>query len=380
MKKTILYILLGLILIGTAAYCSYNTGYSSGLNKGYSQKEEESLMEKEYLYNLNRSELEHLDITGDRIYVIGHKSPDPDTVISAITYSRLLNALGYNAIPVTAEKVDVQSEYILKQAKVEEPEILYDASGLNIFLVDHNEYAQAVDNLVDAHIVGIVDHHAIGSVTTGNVVYENNRPNGATCTTIWLTFLNYGIEIDQNTAYLLLCGVLSDTGNLVSSLTTEADREAVAKLKVLAEVEDVAGLYKSFYAEKLSYKGMSDLEILLDDYKQYESGGVSFGIACADAIDEEMAAKLAERLKAVLPEGYASKDVDLMYAEVGIRFEGVKIDYIVPCNEYAEKVFTDCFPDYDEFNGTAYIFRSGLGRKTKFVPAFTDFLASYPHE
>ena len=35
----------------------------------------------------------------------------------------------------------------------------------------------------------------------------------------------------------------------------------------------------------------------------------------------------------------------------------------------------------DEFDGTAYIFRNGgLGRKSKFVPGLTDYLASYPHE
>jgi len=100
----------------------------------------------------------------------------------------------------------------------------------------------------------------------------------------------------------------------------------------------------------------------------------------ANAIDEESASKLAKRLAAVLPEGFESKNVDLMYAEVSIREEGVKIDYIVPVDDYSKKVFEDAFPNYDEYDGTSFIFRSGLGRKTKFVPGLTDFLASYPHE
>ena len=40
----------------------------------------------------------------------------------------------------------------------------------------------------------------------------------------------------------------------------------------------------------------------------------------------------------------------------------------------------DAFPDYDEYNGTAYIFRTGLGRKTKFVPGLTDYLGTYPYD
>ena len=376
LKKIGIYTLLGLILVTCTAYISYDFGQK----KGYSIKDEEYRNEREYIYTLNRSELEHLDVIGDKIYVIGHKSPDADTVMSAICWARLLNALGYNAVPMTSEKADLESLYILDKAGTPAPEILLDASGLDIFMVDHNEYKQAADNMIDAHIVGIVDHHGLGSVQTGNVVYVNERPIGSVCTNVWLSYLNYGIEIDQNTAILLLGAILSDTSNLGASLTTQADREAVKSLSAISGLEDTTAFYKEMYAEKISYKGMSDLDILLADYKEYESGGVKFGIAAANAIDELSAAALAERLKAVLPEGFKTKDVDIMYAEISIRDGDVKIDYIIPCDEYSEKVFTDCFPNYDEFDGTSYIFRSGLGRKTKFVPAMTDFLLSYPHE
>ncbi|MBR4444878.1 MAG: hypothetical protein IKS37_03165 [Solobacterium sp.] len=107
---------------------------------------------------------------------------------------------------------------------------------------------------------------------------------------------------------------------------------------------------------------------------------MKFGIALANAIDEEHAAELARRLEKVLPEGHKQKDVELMYAEVSIREEGVKIDYVVCADEHSREVFMEAFPDYDEFDGTSYIFRKGLGRKTKLVPGLTDFLAQYPHE
>ena len=69
-----------------------------------------------------------------------------------------------------------------------------------------------------------------------------------------------------------------------------------------------------------------------------------------------------------------------MYASVGIRENGEKIDYIVPANELSDEIFKAAFPDYDEYNGTAYIFRKGLGRKTFFVPGLTDYLNAHPHE
>ena len=37
-------------------------------------------------------------------------------------------------------------------------------------------------------------------------------------------------------------------------------------------------------------------------------------------------------------------------------------------------------PDYDEYDGVAFIYRKGCGRKTVFVPGLTDFLATQPHD
>lgn len=122
------------------------------------------------------------------------------------------------------------------------------------------------------------------------------------------------------------------------------------------------------------------MEILFSDYKEYEAYGTKFGIGCVNAIDEETAAELAVRMKAVLPEGFSSKEVGLMYAEIGIRENGEKIDYVVPVDELSKQIFEQAFPDYDEYDGTAFIFRKGCGRKTVFVPGLTDFLATQPHD
>lgn len=367
------------ILTVLVAACLVFVAYNAGKTKS-SDELQELVKQQEELKMLNRSSVENMVVEDGIIYVIGHKSPDSDTVCSAIAYARLLNLLGHEAKAVITASVNNETKYILKEAGVEMPEILYDASGENIFLVDHSEYAQAVEGLSDAHIVGIIDHHGIGTVSTGNQVVYEGRPIGSTATIVWLDYLNYGLEIDQTTAYLMLGAVLSDTDNLAGSTTTEADREAVRVLSEKAGIADVEDLYAHMHAEKLSYEGMSDEEILFHDYKEYEASGVRFGIGIVDAIDEDTAAQLAKRMKEVLPEAFKTRDVDLMYASVGIRENGEKIDYIVPGNELSETILKNAFPDYDEYDGTAYIFRKGLGRKTKFVPGLTDYLAAHPHE
>ncbi len=62
-----------------------------------------------------------------KIYIIGHKNPDTDSIVSAIAYSELKKALGFNNyIPARAGKVNIQTAYILERFGVEEPEFISD--------------------------------------------------------------------------------------------------------------------------------------------------------------------------------------------------------------------------------------------------------------
>lgn len=335
----------------------------------------------ERLYMLNRASIANMSIGDGPVYVIGHRSPDSDTICSAIAYARLLSLLGYPAEAAANGQVNKETAYILKTAGVEAPPVLEDAAGKSIFLVDHSEYAQATEGMQDAHIVGILDHHGVGSVTTGQQLVYEAKPIGATATIVWLDYLNYGLEIDKTTAALLLGAILSDTGNLTGTTVTEADRQAVPDLAALAGIGDVDAFYLALHAESLSYEGMSDEEILFSDYKEYETAGVKYGIGSINAIDEETARALSERMKETLPKAFETLQVDLLYASVGIRENGAKINYVVSCEGLPKDVFEAAFPYYDEYDGTAYIFRNGgLGRKTLFVPGLTDYLNAHPHE
>ncbi len=383
-KNLILHIAILLICTCLAAVLAYNTGVNKAEKDARSQIEEASMQaeqlvnEKKRLQELNRSSISNMVLEEGPIYVIGHKNPNSDTVCTAIAYARLLNELGYEAKPAITMPVNNETAFVLKDAGVKTPEILYDASGLNIFLVDHCEYAQAADGMEDAHIVGVLDHHGIGTVSTGNMVVYEGKPIGATATIVWLDYLNYGVEIDKQTAHILLGAILSDTSNFSASTTTDADRKAVEELSLIAQV-DADDFYKKLHAESLSYAGMSDEEILFGDYKEYEASGVKFGIGLLSAIDDDTAIELAKRMKVALEEYGDTRDVDLIYAAVTMRENGLKHDYIVPGNELSESILKNAFPNY-KYDGTSYLYDTGLGRKTIFVPGLTDYLAARPHE
>ena len=374
--KKLLSMILMLSLALTVAFAE-----DTGAARGEAKTIEYYQAALERLYMLNRASIANMSIGDGPVYVIGHRSPDSDTICSAIAYARLLNLLGYPAEAAANGQVNKETAYILKTAGVEAPPVLEDAAGKSIFLVDHSEYAQATEGMQDAHIVGILDHHGVGSVTTGQQLVYEAKPIGAAATIVWLDYLNYGLEIDKTTATLLLGAILSDTTNLTGTTVTEADRHAVSDLAALAGIGDVDAFYLALHAEALSYEGMSDEEILFSDYKEYETSGVKYGIGLVNAIDEDTARALVERMKETLPKAFETLRVDLLYASVGIRENGAKIDYIVPCEGLSKDVFEAAFPNFDEFDGTAYIFRNGgLGRKTKFVPGLTDYLNAHPRE
>jgi len=371
-KKTIAVICL------LAAACILATGgYFIGRNAGEKQIREE----QKQLQVLNRKSIANIDIQDGPVYVIGHRSPDSDTVCSAIAYARMLTMLGYPANAAITGNVNKETAYILKAAGTDTPPVLENAAGKSIFLVDHSEYSQAAEGMENARVVGILDHHGIGTVATGYQVVYEAKPIGATATIVWLNYLNYGLEIDKETATLLLGAVLSDTAYLTVSTVSEADRKAVEDLAVRAEIGDVNAFYLALHAEALSYEGMSNEEILFSDYKEYEVAGVRFGIGSVNALNEDAAKAMAERMKEALPEGFKAKQVNLLYVIIGIREGDEKTDYIIACDGQSREVFEAAFSSPDEYDGTSYIFRNGgLGRKSRLVPGLTEHLNAHPLE
>lgn len=63
----------------------------------------------------------------NRIYVVGHRNPDTDSVCAAISYARLKERLGMvNVVPCRAGKINRETEFVLNTFGVEAPEHLKD--------------------------------------------------------------------------------------------------------------------------------------------------------------------------------------------------------------------------------------------------------------
>ena len=371
-RKWWIGLLLLLVLLAVGAGC-FVAGKSTEIAR--------SNAERELNIMLNRSDLEGLGEIEGPIYVTGHKSPDSDTVGSSIAYAKLLQKLGYDAQPVVLGSINHETEYVLKAAGVDTPELLEDAAGCNMVLVDHSEYTQSADGLRDATIVSIIDHHGDGAVTTGNQLIYDARPLGSTATIVWIRYRNYGVELDQQTAMVMLGSLLSDTKNLQSNTTTFADREALKVLSALSGVSDTNAFYNEMFKASLSYEGMTDEEVFLSDYKEYENGGKKYAIGCMNVYDEEDAKDMVERMAKLFPSVSEFNGMDMSFAQISIFHDDISVTFLVPSDEAAAEVIETAFPEAELFDdGAAYKIEPGISRKQVLVPAITAILEAHPKE
>ncbi|MFH0967608.1 MAG: putative manganese-dependent inorganic diphosphatase, partial [Methanobacteriota archaeon] len=126
----------------------------------------------------------------------------------------------------------------------------------SVILVDHNEYAQAVEGIETAEILEIIDHHRLGTITTLQPIRFRNEPVGSTCTIITMRYQEEQVVPTQNIATLLLAGILSDTLVLKMSTTTNRDKEMVEYLS------GITGIEPEKFGSDLINKGL-----LLDDVR-----------------------------------------------------------------------------------------------------------------
>ncbi len=361
-----------LILIAAAGV----GGFFLGKNKEAERFQEETNLN----IQLNRSDLKEMEEIEGTIYVTGHKSPDSDTVGSSIAYAALLRALGYDAVPVVLGNVNHESAYILDAAGLETPELLEDAAGLNMILVDHSEYAQSAEGMKDAKIISIIDHHGDGTVMSANPLIYDARPVGSTATIVWLRYRNYGIQPDRQSAIMMLGAILSDTKNLQPNASTFADREAVKVLSELGGITDIDAFYQEMYKALLSYEGMTDEEIFFTDYKEYEIGSRKVSVGSINAYDEETAKDLAARMRKTMPLTKPSTGMDMSFAMVSIQHDDISVTYLVPSDEAEEEVLKAAFGNEAVYDGTSWRIEPCVSRKAAFIPAITDVLESYPKE
>ncbi|MFH0808441.1 MAG: manganese-dependent inorganic pyrophosphatase [archaeon] len=220
------------------------------------------------------------------IYVVGHLSPDSDSVCSAIAVAELKNTLGEKCEARVAGEINDETRFVLEKFGLDVPEILDSVDQDDkVILVDHSDLSQAVSGMDEAKVVGIIDHHKLGGVKTSIPVEVLIRPLGCTCTIVKSLFDYYKKEIPKEIAGIMLCAILSDTVIFRSPTTTNEDREVVKDLAKIVGIKSIEELGMKMFRVKSAVEGVSAKDLVARDYKDFDMGGKRIGVGQLEVVD-----------------------------------------------------------------------------------------------
>lgn len=160
---------------------------------------------------------------------------------------------------------------------ISENDLLHEPN-VEVVLVDHNEFSQAIEGVENYKIIEVVDHHRLGSWTTKAPIMFVNKPVGATSTIVANMFREQTIPISREIASILLAGILSDTLILQSATTTPVDCETAEYLSNIANL-DIQELGKSIIQAAGNLSGRTAEDVIHQDLKEYTEDGYKFSIS-----------------------------------------------------------------------------------------------------
>lgn len=304
----------------------------------------------------------------EEICVIGHRNPDADSACSAIACARLLSKLGYNAKAYLASKANNETKFAFDCLDLKIPPVLIEAENRRFVLVDHSSYSQVFPGIENKDILAIIDHHEDGDISADDI-FTLRMVLGSTCTLIYLLYKQYEVEIDRETARIMLIGMMSDTANMASNVT-EYDRQAYDELHPLARLDDINLLYVQMSKAYMAYEGLSDYEILMADYKEYQCEGYHYGFSSIRCANEADKVAMADRIYKVMEEHFVQMKVDMLYARISNKEDDNM--YMLAYDGKAVKILDDIYHNYD---GSRYfVFNKALSRKKRIVPDINEYL------
>lgn len=276
------------------------------------------------------------------VSVVGHSNPDTDSVTAAIAYANYLKATGTDAVAcmqISAENLNPESKVVLEKFGLTAPATMTDAAGKDVALVDFSDIAQAPANIGSANIVGIVDHHKIGDITTGSPIFFYAKPVGCTCTVLLEMYKNNKVDLPKNIAGGMLCAILSDTVNFKSPTCTDADKAAVADLLKITGVTDQEALFMEMLKAKSSVAGVPIKDLVFRDYKDFDMNGKKVGIGQIELATLDQVADIRENLYKAITEVKAEGRHSVLFMLTDVVKEGT--DLMVVSDEPAiiEKAF-----------------------------------------
>ena len=300
--------------------------------------------------------------------IFGHKSPDTDTICSALAYADLKNKLGVNAEAARLGMVNKETQFALDYFGVDAPEMIAEVGSdiTDVILVDHNEFQQSVDNIKDVRIAEVIDHHRVSNFETKEPLYFRAEPVGCTATILNKMYKENGIEVSKTIAGLLVSAIVSDSLLLKSPTCTKEDVDAAYELAEIAGVNlETYGMEMLQAGADLSDKSVA--ELLSMDAKIFAMGEANVQIAQVNTVDTNKIYEKQAEIEAEMNKVIKEKGLELfLLAATDILNNDSEILAQGNAKENVEKAF-----DIKLVNNKALL-KGVVSRKKQIVPDLTN--------
>lgn len=300
------------------------------------------------------------------IKIFGHLAPDTDATCSALIWEWYLKEIqGKTAQAFVLEEPNTEAKYVLERWGVDMPATLGTlSSGDEVVIVDTNNPGELPDNINDANVAEIIDHHLLtGGIKTMTPIKVTMRPVAATATVMsWLIGRDLEKAPDAIKGLMLSC-VLSDTLEFRSPTTTPTDVALAEKLagELGLDIPSYAG---EMFAAKSDVSSFSDAELIRMDSKKYDVGETSFRVSVLETTAPAIVLDRKDSLIASMPAVATEDGVDeVLLFVVDILNEEATL--LVP-NDLVKNVAEKSFGANVE--GNAVVLPGIMSRKKQIIP------------
>ncbi len=235
-------------------------------------------------------------------------------------------------------------------------------------LVDHSARNQAINNIEDADIQEIIDHHHIGNIETDHPIYYRNQRCGCTATIVSQLYQENGVKPDEQMSGILLSAIISDTLHFKSATTTELDKKSAEWLAELAHI-DIETYAVEMLSASVALKDATASQILNRDLKSYDIGKYHLGIGQTNYHNIEDLQAILPEFRKNLEKELQDKKLDLLVMMfTHVMAEGTMFVYAGPLSYIMSNLISTQF---DETSGYDHDI---ISRKQQLMPKLSSIL------
>ena len=194
------------------------------------------------------------------------------------------------------------------------PAIL-DAISANeqVAIVDTNNLDELFENINDAEIISIIDHHKLTGTLKTNLPREIViQPYASTMTVIFNVMNLEPNELPGSIAGLMLSGIISDTLAFRSPTTTNKDKELAESLAEYLNI-NIDEYATEMFNAKSDIAHFSATELIRMDSKIYEVNGLTSRVSVLETTNPQMILDRYEEIVTEIPNVCKQDNIEEVY-------------------------------------------------------------------